>query len=388
MNQSPTNVSPPEQPEPPASGPGSAPPGPQGPAYAPYYEEEISLLRYVNVLLKRWRLVLGVPLLAAFSAGVFSFVVRPTFTASASFLPEVRSGSRVPAGLASLAAQFGVATGSDAAQAPQFYAQVLKSRELLERILLDRYPDPRAKHKPLAADSATLLEILKIKGDSLSQRVYEGLKTLDKLVSTQVDRQTGIVKLTVDAPYPKLAAAVANRMLDRLNEFNAKTRQSQARERRRFVEERVAAVERELRQAEEDLKNFYERNRSWQSSPQLVVEEDRLRRQVQLRQELYLTLKREYETARIEEVNDTPVITVIEAAVPPLERSKPRRRLNVILAFMVGGMLSLFLAFGAEYFDRSGREEDQDYREFRTLAGAVWSELRGMVGLKGGSRSR
>jgi uncharacterized protein involved in exopolysaccharide biosynthesis len=388
MNQSPTNAHQPEQPEPRASGPGSASSGPQAPVYPTYYEEEISLLRYVNVLLKRWRLVLGVPLLAAFSAGVFSFLVRPTFSASASFLPEVRSGSRVPAGLASLAAQFGVATGSDAAQAPQFYAQVLKSRELLERILLDRFPDPRAKHNPVAADSNTLVDILKIEGDSVGERVYKGLKTLDKLVSTQVDRQTGIVKLTVEAPYPELAAAVANRMLDRLNEFNTKTRQSQARERRRFVEDRVAAVERELRQAEEDLKNFYERNRSWQSSPQLAVEEDRLRRQVQLRQELYLTLKREYETARIEEVNDTPVITVIEAAVPPLERSKPRRRLNVILAFMVGGMLSLFLAFGAEYFGRSGREEDQDYQEFRSLAGAVWSELGGMLGLKGGSRSR
>jgi hypothetical protein len=73
--------------------------------------------------------------------------------------------------------------------------------------------------------------------------------------------------------------------------------------------------------------------------------------------------------------------------VPPLERSKPKRRLNVILAFIVGGMMSLFLAFGAEYFEKTGREEDEDYREFRSLARAVSSELRGMLRL-GGSRSR
>jgi len=368
-------------------------PQPQAPAepahsagYPEYFEEEVSLLRYVNALLRRWKLVAGVPFLAAVTAGIVSLITRPTFTATASFLPEVRSSSRISPAVASLAAQFGVSAASEAAQGPQFYAQVLKSRELLQAILLDRYPDPRGRHNPV--DSASLLDILKIRGDSLSERVHKGLKRLDRLVSTQVDRQTGIVKVSVALGYPKLAAAVANRLLDRLNEFNTKTRQSQARERRRFTEERVAAVEQELRQAEEDLKSFYERNRSWQTSPQLVVEEDRLRRQVQLRQELYVTLKREYETARIEEVNDTPVITVIEPAVPPLEKSKPRRLLNVILAFMVGGMMSVFLAFGAEYFDRSGREGDEDYREFRGLVRQVRDESLKMLRLRGGSRSR
>lgn len=340
--------------------------------YPGYYEEEISLLSYLNVLLRRWKLVAGLPLLAAFSAGVFSFLVGPTFTATAAFLPEVRSSSRVPAALAGLAAQFGVSTGSDPTQLPQFYAEVLKSREILETVLLERYPDPRRRHNPI--DSAALIDILEIEGKDQTERLYNGVRTLSELVTARVERQTNIVKLSVDAPYPTLAAAVANRLLDRLNEFNAGTRQSQARERRRFVEGRVAAVEEELRQAEEALKTFYERNRTWQQSPQLVVEEDRLRRQVQLRQELYLTLKREYETARIEEVNDTPVITVIESAVPPLQRSKPRRRMNVILAFFVGGMMSVFLAFGAEYLERTRRQGDQDYEEFRGLLGTIRHE--------------
>ncbi|GIX47753.1 MAG: hypothetical protein KatS3mg131_1964 [Candidatus Tectimicrobiota bacterium] len=225
MNQSQTNASPPEQPEPRRSGLGSASSGPQAPVYPTYYEEEITLLGYVNVLLKRWRLVLGVPLLAAFSAGVFSFMVRPTFTATASFLPEVRSASRLPAGLAGLAAQFGVSAGPEGSQAPQFYAEVLKSRELLERVVLERFVDPRGEHNP--SDSATLIDILEVEAENPTERLYAGVKALRGLVSTQVDRQTGIVKLSVDAPYPELAAAVANRMLDRLNEFNTKTRQSQ-----------------------------------------------------------------------------------------------------------------------------------------------------------------
>src|SRR5690242_20974405 len=52
-------------------------------------------------------------------------------------------GSRLPAGLAGLASQFGVSLGSDASKSPKFYAQVLRSRELMERVLLSTYPRRR-----------------------------------------------------------------------------------------------------------------------------------------------------------------------------------------------------------------------------------------------------
>lgn len=346
-----------------------------GNGYGAYAVEEISLLRYVNVLLRRWRIITATSFVFAFFAGVFSFVVAPTFTATAMFVPEVRSGSRVPSGLAGLATQFGISTGSNGVS-PNFYAEVVKSREIIERVLLERYADPRGHNNP--GDSATLLEILGVTGSDSVQRLYAGTAALTGLVSTQVDLQTGIVQLSVDARYPGLAAAVTNHLLEHLNEFNAKTRQSQARERRRFVEERVAEAERELGGAEEELKTFYEGNRSWQQSPHLVFEEGRLRRQVEIRQQIYLTLKGEYETARIEEVNDTPVITVIDPAVPPQGPSKPRRRRNVILAFVVGGMLGVFWAFSAENVDRMRRDGGEEYEEFRGLL----HRFRGEVGGK------
>ena len=67
------------------------------------------------------------------------------------------------------------------------------------------------------------------------------------------------------------------------------------------------------------------RERDPESSLVEAFEEGRIRRQVEIRQEVYLTLRREYETARIEEVNDVPIITVVDAAVPPVEKSWPKR---------------------------------------------------------------
>ena len=333
---------------------------------------EATLLDIGIILLQRWRLMLGLPFAVAALTAAVSLLMRPIYTASTSFVPEPVAGSQVPASLAGLAGQFGLSLGTDASRSPRFYADVLKSREILERTLQSRYVDPRAS-KP--GDSTRLINILDVRGRSSADSVSNGVRALRNLVSTQVDNQTNIVRLSVNSRYAAIAAAVANRMIDYLNAFNAQSRQSQARERRRFVEQRISEAEAELRSAEGDLRAFYERNRTWQQAPQLVFEEGRIRRQLEIRQEVYLTLKREFETARIEEVNDTPVITVIDAAATPQRRSRPRRTLMVMLGFVLGAILAAFGAFGADFVERARREDGGLYQDFTAALAAARRDL-------------
>jgi uncharacterized protein involved in exopolysaccharide biosynthesis len=333
-----------------------------GPAVPPG-SDEVSLVGALNTILRRWRVVLGVPVLLAVLTGLVSLVIPPTFSASTSFVPETRSQNRLPSALIGLAGQLGVSIGADPSQSPRFYGDLLTSRELLERTLLSRYPDPRTA----GADSASLLSILEVDGKNSADSLARGVKRLEELIAVRVDPQTSVVRVTVNARYGSLAAGIANRLVTYLNEFNTQKRQSTARERRRFSEERVAAADSALRRAEDGIKVFYERNRDWQQSPDLVFEESRLRRQVTVGQELYLTLKREYETARIEEVNDTPVITVIDDAVVPQERSQPRPLLWMIVAFLLGGMMSISWALAATYVERSHGSAESDYRELNRM---------------------
>jgi uncharacterized protein involved in exopolysaccharide biosynthesis len=339
------------------------------------FEDEINLLEVLNVFLKRWRTVLGVPLGTAAVVLGMSFLIPPTYTATASFVPEARSQGRAAglAGLAGLAGQFGIAVGPEPSHSPRFYADVAKSRDILDRLLLARYADPRVRQR--ASDSTTLLTVLRPGGRNPADSLEQGAKKLARLLSVDVEAQTSIVTVTASLHYPELAAAVANRLVAYLNDFNTQTRQSQARERRKFVEQRVTAGEQDLRQAEEALKHFYEANRSWQQAPQLVFEEGELRRQVDLRQELYLTLRREYETARIEEVNDTPVITLVDSAAVPQRKSSPRRALWTVIAFFLSGLVAIFWASGAEYLARARRQQDQPYLDLETTARDVRQAL-------------
>jgi len=332
-------------------------------------------LEFVNALLKRWRLVVGLPVLAAILAAVVVLLLPPRYTATVTFVPEQRAPSRGGGaagagggGLVGLAGQLGIPLGMDPTQSPRFYAEVLTSRELLSRVLLTRFADPG---RPAAGDSVPLLAILRVRGGiwgakSAADSLDRGVRKLGRRVSARVDMQTYLVYLSVTTRYPDLSAAVATRFIEYLNEFNATKRESQARARRQFVEQRILDGERELHAAEDDLRRFHERNRAWQESPELSAEEGRLHMQVNILQEVYLTLRRDYEQARIEEVNDTPVLTVIDPAVAPVRQSR-WREVVVLLAFVLGGVIAVLGAWTGGRLDRLRRDEQDGYREFTGL---------------------
>lgn len=346
--------------------------------------EGIGLLQLLDILLKSWKLVVGLPLAAAIVTAGISLLISPKFTATATFVPETEArGTSLPGGLAGVAAQFGVSLGgSGGADSPAFYADVLKSRTLRDAILLASFADPRSGS---AADSSSLLDLLEVEGDSEAQRLEVGRKELAKYTQIRVESETGIVAVSVETRHRTLSADVANFYIDLLNRFNLETRQSNAEERRRFVEERVTGAGAELQEAEEAYQNFLERNRQYAGSPELNFQAGRLQRQVTIKQEVLTTLRRQYEEARIQEVNDTPVITVIDWAVPPDEKSSPKRRASVVLAFFLGGVLAVVGAFGQEFIDRARVNDQEQFEKISSRWEATKQELLRMFRIRRGS---
>ena len=79
------------------------------------------------------------------------------------------------------------------------------------------------------------------------------------------------------------------------------------------------------------------------------------------------TLRREYETARIEEVNDTPVITVIEPAVPAPEPSAPHLSVLLGVALLLSSFVGVSWAVAARFVERARQRHGAPYREFLAL---------------------
>src|SRR2546427_638673 len=78
-----------------------------------------SVLRALTPVLRRWRLVFGLPLAVGVVAAGVTLITPPTYTAITTFIPAVgSSGPATSAGLASLATQFGISIGTTSAFSP------------------------------------------------------------------------------------------------------------------------------------------------------------------------------------------------------------------------------------------------------------------------------
>jgi capsular polysaccharide biosynthesis protein len=87
--------------------------------------------------------------------------------------------------------------------------------------------------------------------------------------------------------------------------------------------------------------------------PDVALQYLRLRREVEIQNTVYTMLTNEYEKARIEEARDTPVVQVLDTAVKPNLRSRPKRKILTI----VGGLLGLGWGTMTALFRTAWREQ-------------------------------
>ena len=341
---------------------------PVSPAPPPPRDDAPAVVLALNALLRSRRLLLGVAVLLPLATGVAGLLRPRTYTSVATVAPTSGTG-RGEGSLAGLAAQFGVSVpGTDASQSPAFYADLVKSHDLLGDLASAEY-DVRGRKQRLE-------DVIAPNEPDTAQRREATITWLrEHGVHVEVAPRTGVLTIQVTAGEPMLAKEMTDRLLAQLAHFNVTTRQSRASAERAFTEQRLADARSELRGAEDMLQDFYQRNRGGLSAPSLSFEEQRLERAVQFRQQIVTSLAQSYEQARIDQVRDTPVFTVIDRPSFP---TRPDRRGLVVrtaYALIAGTLLGLVLALGLDALSPR-RGADDPMEEFASLRREFARDLR------------
>lgn len=331
----------------------SAAPG--GPVYVWDGQDEISIYRVVQPLVRHWGWVAGLALAFAGAAVAYTVTRPPAYTSTARFYAQSETSSPL-SGLSGVAAQFGIDVGSqEAGRSPDFYADLLTTDRILEAAVQTTY----TVADTLEGDLVALFEVEGRTPGIRLERARELLRS--DVLDVSTDRDTGVITASATTPWPDLSAAIGDRLLELLDAFNLENRRSQAAMQRAFIEERIEEARRDLLAAEDSLQRFLERTRRLGTSPTLTFERDRLRRQVDLRQQLFTSLAESHQRARIEEVRDIPVITVVDPPAAPARADGPRLLLRVVLGLMLGGMIGTGFAYGRAFVERSEEERDEEY---------------------------
>jgi uncharacterized protein involved in exopolysaccharide biosynthesis len=245
--------------------------------------------------------------------------------------------------------------------------EVLTSRELLRAVMRAPYTS--------GGRTAPLSTWLKVDIADSNWRTERTLQALQSATEVSVGPRTGIVSLTVHGPAPAISYEIVNRMLQELNTFNLRRRQTSAAAEMRFTQERLADARAQLDSAEDALLRFTEANRQ-AASPELRRQADRLEREVNLRQSLYVSMSQSYDQARIDETRDTPAITLIEHPELPL-LPEPRGLARKLLATAVGALfVGLLLALVIDAARDSSARNESEAGEFARLRAQTAADLR------------
>ncbi|MEO7457407.1 MAG: hypothetical protein ABIY52_14175 [Gemmatimonadaceae bacterium] len=329
------------------------------PVLSPRYDIEhdggASLGAYVATIRRHMRIVVALPLALAAIALTTRLLSPREYAARSAFIATEPSSSSGSLGsLSSIASQLGIpalsaiASGS-ATLGAQFYGDLLSSTALTHALVTTRFDASAPAEYGGKPFSGTLIEYFDGSAKTQMDRELDAMRRASKrMISVSVDRPTGVVRFTVTTKNRQLSALVARRVLDLVNDFNLRRRQTQAGAEREFAARRAATALDSLHRAEASLAEFRTTNIDFSRSPRLATRETELQRRVTLAQQIYTTVSQRYEVANLEAVRNTPVITVLDAPEGLVE-SMPRHTAAITLAaFAAGLVIAIAYALNAE----------------------------------------
>ena len=199
-----------------------------------------NLLDYLIILLKRKRMIFAVTGSMIILAVAVSFILPKKYLGGTKILPPVQNSSTLAAQLVS---QMGPAAGLLAGSlgglqsTSDLYGAMITSRTVLDRVI-ERF---------------RLKELYEL--DTLED-IRE--KMVEKVISVDVDKASGIITIGVLDKEPQRAADMANTLVEALKDLAKGMAISEAAQRRLFFEEQVKDTKLALTRVEDEMKRFQE----------------------------------------------------------------------------------------------------------------------------------
>ncbi|MBN1627556.1 MAG: hypothetical protein JW944_13615 [Deltaproteobacteria bacterium] len=372
-------------------------------------DDEINLLSLLVVILKRKYLIAGLTFACALITAIISLIMTPIYRAETTILPPQQSGSSISSQVLSqlggssglISSTLGLSTANDV------YVGMLQSRTVYDYII-DRFglmeiykAEHMADARTALADSVTVKSgkeeiisvsvedkdpqraaemanafIEKLKDMTQTFAVTEASKTRlffeEQVARTKEDliraeeamqgfqEETGAVKMDEQA----------EALIDSIADLRAQisTREVEIKVMKTYAEPRNP----DLQKAEEALKGMKEELQKLEaksgddpdvlvpagSIPEVGLDYTRKLRELKYQESLYELMAKQYEIARVDEAMDATIIQVLDRAVPPEKKTKPKRTIMVVLATFIGFFAAIFAAFVMEYAENVSRDEE------------------------------
>ena len=300
---------------------------------------------FLYIIKKRIKLIIVITLLSiSFSIVYLFFIAQPVYLTTAKLLPTGEDNSL--SNIQGFASQFGLALPFQSGSNLSFsdiYPEIVKSRQLTGIVLEKKFNTRKFGQNQLLKN--ILSRQYRLDKYDVDERFKRSSDILQDNIKVSKARLTSIVTLEVRGLEPEFAVDLANTIISESDKLQREFKTHQVSDKRSFIEERIKDVKKDLESAQEDLKEFRERNRQVQYSPALLLEEERLKTEMDVKKEIFSTLKQQFELVKIEEVEEGATVQILDKPVAPYEKSSPKIFLSIFLSIFIGFGLSVVIAY-------------------------------------------
>jgi uncharacterized protein involved in exopolysaccharide biosynthesis len=280
----------------------------------PSDEDEIDLLELIRTLLQAWKTIVGITIVCTCLAVAYALHVQEVFKAETLLAPaqEEKSGaSSALSQFGGLAAIAGISIPSDS-NVEQVVA-TLNSRKFLRTFINQNKLIPLLFDEIWDADNQAWI-VPSTEDEPTEQKAIVSFKAC---LSVDEDKKSGLITLSISWKDPEVAAQWANNLVKQLNE--------------QLREQAIADSKKRVGYLEQELAK--------------TTLQD-------MRAVLYNLLESEKQKAMLANVNEDFALEVIDPAVAPETREKPKRKLIVALGGVCGGFLGIFTVFFAQFLKK------------------------------------
>jgi uncharacterized protein involved in exopolysaccharide biosynthesis len=306
-------------------------------------------LRFPALLKPAWirkRKILALSTAIALVTLGINFLLPESFKTTASILPDTdKNRLGVMSQFSGLASLAGLSVPG--AEISRLYPVILSSKTLLENVVERKYLSAKFK------DSVDLIQYFELDQGSPAKNLDQAMLILKDLLIVNLEPKTSVVTVSLELGEPQFTADVLNATLNELDTFLREKKTNSATEQRKWIESRLVQVNSELRTAEESLKSFREKNRRVTDSPDLVLRQERLLREVEVKGAIDVELLKQAEIAKIEEIKQISTINVLDYGRAPARKEHPKKATNAAISFVLAILsLSGFYIVRSTYGER------------------------------------
>ncbi|MFT7553019.1 MAG: tyrosine-protein kinase Etk/Wzc [Rhodothermales bacterium] len=346
-------------------------------------EVHVSLLDVGVILARKKHLIFRTALLFGVLGVLLTLSAPREYRSSMKVMSELGGGNSVAGGLGSALRRFGLSipgSNSGGTLSERAIPDILTSREVGLAVAQETF------YFPDIGREASLIEYLSQDASSFSAvrflkswtiglpgeilGLFRGTPDPDSTieeeraiawvrgaVSTSQDELSGLITIAAAAEDPLVASQMVTSIAAHLRLRVQEVYTDKSRQDLDFIQSQFELAEAQLADADAALAAFQDRNQGLSSSL-VLLEQQRLQRDVSFKTDLYSELQAQQTQARIELQQSQPVITTIEAPSLPRSPSGPSRA-RPLFALLLGVIVGTGLAFLSTVIESDGRTSEE-----------------------------